>query len=310
MLKIQLWVLRISEGYEKALRKWWIVLISVTALLRGKKMFVLLSWSISLNWVSFLLEPCTHPCLSLGCSELYLEIQQEAHHRAAVTLLCFVNLTLHFFLHHLSAFHIQHRALSSPASPLSTTSLVVALQCGGSLLKFSGWKKHLLVTLNLVSAALVLTETSQPCGKGTDVVFGKLELTPFLYQGPPLWPWVNHKRLNLKAPFGAQPPHTDFQHPGCSASGAAPLDFHPHSLFLQDTTPTLSRSCTATPTVQPQGNIYQSPPSTKHWEGRCVERCCFYTFSIEEEGTFPPHVLSFQHFFLPNSSVSPSETFP
>lgn len=197
-----------------------------------------------------------------------------------------------------------------PCFPLSTTSLVVALPCAGSLLKFSGWKKHLLVTLNLVSAALVLTETSQPCGKGTDVVFGKLELTPFLYQGPPLWPWVNHKRLNLKAPFGAQPPHTDFQHPGCSASGAAPLDFHPHSLFLQDTTPTLSHSCTATPTVQPQGNIYQSPPSTKHWEGRCVERCCFYTFSIEEEGTFPPHVLSFQHFFLPNSSVSPSETFP
>jgi len=55
------------------------------------------------------------------------------------------------------------------------------------------------------------------------------------------------------------------------------LGYHPQTLLLlcmHTTTPTLSMG-TATPTDQPQGNIYQIPHSTKHQEERCVERCCF-----------------------------------
>lgn len=75
------------------------------------------------------------------------------------------------------------------------------------------------------------------------------------------------------------------------------LDYHPHSLLLLDmctTTPMLS-TCTAT-TLQPQGNIYQIPHSTKHHKERCVERCCFYISSIEKVGTFSTDVLSFTFF--------------
>lgn len=75
------------------------------------------------------------------------------------------------------------------------------------------------------------------------------------------------------------------------------LDYHPLSLLLLGmctTTPTLS-TCT-TPTVQPQGNIYQIPHSTTHWAERCVEMYFFYMSRIEKIGTFPTDVLSFTFF--------------
>lgn len=113
-----------------------------------------------------------------------MKIRCEAHHGAAETLSVTPPLIYKCDLTFLSAPHLSFphptQGFVLPFSSLGTTSLVVVLSWAGSLLKFSGGKRHLLLTLNLVTATFVLTETSQPCGEGAAVIFGKFELTPFL----------------------------------------------------------------------------------------------------------------------------------